>query len=66
MTALQRLHEGTQKERIEARIELYEMMIALEQENIRRLGVGATPHLADLRNELKTLYAELEEMEETK
>ena len=59
MPRLVRMQEGTEIERLEARIELYENMILMEQENIRRLRVRATPHLADLTRELKEMYHEL-------
>lgn len=59
MTILVRMQEGTEIERLEARIELYEKMIIMEQENIRRLRVRATPHLADLTRELREMHHEL-------
>lgn len=59
MPILVRMQEGTEIERLEARIELYEKMITMEQENIRRLRVSATPHLADLTRELREMHHEL-------
>lgn len=62
MPTIVRMNQGSEIERLEARIEMHEKMFMKELENIRRLNIYSSPHLAALTQELKRMYIELGEL----